>query len=54
MFLFGFSKSELDNVADDELEHLQLIASQWLTNPQNIAKDVLAGILIEVVHDNES
>jgi len=39
IFLFGFSKSETENITDDELEDLQLIATQWLTD---------AGILIEV------
>ncbi len=52
VFLFGFSKSQMDNVADDELKDLQLIASQWLNDTRKITKDWSAGILIEVKNDD--
>lgn len=53
VFLFGFAKSDRDNIDADELDDVQSIASQWLTDGRKIAKDVAAGILIEVKNDNE-
>ncbi|EHS51343.1 hypothetical protein PDO_5175, partial [Rhizobium sp. PDO1-076] len=35
------------------LEDLKTIAKQWLTDPKRIEKDLAAGILNEVQHDNE-
>lgn len=50
--MFGFAKNDKDNIEDDELEDLQTIASQWLNDAATIARDVKAGILIEVkCHD---
>jgi len=54
VFLFGFAKSDRDNIGTDELDDLQAIASQWLSDERKIGKDVAAGILIEVKHDDEN
>ncbi len=48
VFIYGFAKSDRDNIDDDDLADLQIIAAQWLKDPGNIAKDTKAGILIEV------
>jgi hypothetical protein len=53
VFMFGFAKSDQDNIEDDELEDLQTIAAQWLKDPAKVAKDEKAGILIEVKCDDE-
>ena len=53
VFVFGFSKSERANVGEGELASLQSIASQWLGDGSKLAKDLAAGILIEVEHDGE-
>lgn len=53
IFLAGFAKSERANITDDDLEDLKTIAKQWLTDPKRIEKDLAAGILNEVQHDNE-
>jgi hypothetical protein len=54
VFMFGFAKNERDNIDADELEVLKIVASQWLGDARKIAKDVAAGILIEVKHDDEN
>lgn len=54
VFLFGFAKSDRDNIDDAELSDLQTIAGQWLADGSRIGKDVAAGILIEVKHDDEN
>jgi hypothetical protein len=41
----------MDNIADDDLKDLQLIAAQSLSDIQKISKDISAGILIEVKDD---
>lgn len=53
-FMFGFAKNERDNITEDELDSLQTIAGQWLSDGRKIEKDIAAGILIEVKHDDES
>jgi hypothetical protein len=53
IFLFGFAKKDLDNVEDGDLEDLQTLGRQWLTDEKKIAKDVEAGILIEVTYEGE-
>lgn len=54
IFMFGFAKSDRDNVEDDELEDLQTIAAQWLKDAATVAKDIKAGILIEVRCNGEN
>lgn len=51
VFLFGFAKSERDNIRD-ELRELRAIARQWLADRWKIEKDAAAGVLIEVRHDD--
>jgi hypothetical protein len=41
VFLFGFAKSERDDIGDEDL---QLIARQWFSEPTKIDKDLAAGI----------
>lgn len=53
VFLAGFAKNERANIADDDLEDLKTIARQWLMDPKTIEKDLAAGILNEVLHDDE-
>ncbi|MDW9783003.1 type II toxin-antitoxin system RelE/ParE family toxin [Sinorhizobium meliloti] len=53
IFLAGFAKSERANITEDDLEDLKTIAKQWLTDPKRVEKDLAAGILNEVLHDNE-
>jgi hypothetical protein len=54
VFLYGFAKSERDNIDDDELETAREIAKGWLTaTPSQIAR-ALADGLIQEVHDAES
>jgi hypothetical protein len=53
VFLFGFAKRDRDNIEADELDDLRTIAGQWLGDAWKIANDVTAGILIEVINDDE-
>jgi hypothetical protein len=49
IFLFGFAKSDLDNIADDQLATLHEMATMWLaTNAQKIERAIKDGLLIEV------
>ena len=54
VFLFGFAKNERNNIDPGELRDLQTIAGQWLDDPSKIARDVAAGILIEVNDGDQS
>lgn len=54
VFLFGFAKSDRENIGPDELEDLQTIAGLWFADAKKIDKDMTAGILIEVEHDDET
>ena len=48
-FVHGFAKKDQDNIEDDELAALKLLASQMLSyDDQAIAKAVESGTLIEV------
>jgi hypothetical protein len=53
IFLFGFAKSDQDNVDDDDLDDLRTIARQWLADAKKVARDIAAGILIETTYDDE-
>jgi hypothetical protein len=49
VFLFGFAKSELDNIDDDQLATLREAAALWLAaNAQKIERAIKDGLLIEV------
>jgi hypothetical protein len=50
VFMFGFAKNERDNIDSRELATLQMVAAQWFSEPDKIARDARAGILIEVKH----
>jgi hypothetical protein len=54
VFLYGFAKNDLDNIGDDDLEDFQTLGRQWLDDARKIAKDLAAGILIEVNHDDKT
>lgn len=51
VFMFGFSKNELDNIGPDDLADLRLLAKGWFESAATMASDVSNGILIEVGHD---
>jgi hypothetical protein len=52
VFLFGFAKSELDNIDDDQLATLRETAALWIAaDAQKLERALKAGLLIEVRHD---
>jgi hypothetical protein len=52
VFLFGFAKSELDNIEEDQLATLRETAALWITaDAQKIEQALKDGLLIEVRHD---
>jgi hypothetical protein len=54
VFLFGFAKSERDNIDDDELATLHDIAKGWLgANAGALARAVADGLIQEVEYDEE-
>jgi hypothetical protein len=54
VFLYGFAKSERENIADDELETLREIGAVWLAaDAQRITKAVKENALQEVRDDDE-
>jgi hypothetical protein len=54
VFLFGFVKSELDNIDDDQLATLRETAALWLaSNAQKIERAITDGLLIEVRDDDQ-
>jgi len=54
VFLFGFAKSELDNIDDDQLATLRETSALWLAaNAQKIEQANKDGLLIEVRDDDQ-
>ncbi|MGA9865931.1 MAG: type II toxin-antitoxin system RelE/ParE family toxin [Acetobacteraceae bacterium] len=54
VFLYGFAKSELDNIDSDQLSELRTIATNWLqASPAKIALALEDGALQEVRYDEE-
>jgi hypothetical protein len=54
VFLYGFAKSERDNVGDDELATLRDIAQAWLqADAKALARAIADGMIQEVVYDEE-
>jgi hypothetical protein len=54
VFLFGFAKSERDNVEDDELATLRDIARGWLeADGKALARAIEDGLIQEVAYDDE-
>lgn len=53
-FVHGFAKKDQDNIANNELAALKLLASQMLSfDDKEIAKAVESGVLIEVSRDEQ-
>ncbi len=49
-FVYGFAKSDQDNIRDDELVALKALASELLTYPdETLAIAIASGTLIEVM-----
>lgn len=52
IFMFGFAKSDRDNIDEDELKSLKEMASSWLNaNEEQIDKSLLNGSLKEIKYD---
>ena len=55
VFLYGFAKSERDNIVADELETLKEIGAAWLeANKERLEYAIKEGILREVSYDNKN
>jgi hypothetical protein len=53
VFIYGFAKSERENIDEDELETLRDIAGAWLrADASRLARAVAEGELQEVVDEN--
>ena len=48
VFLFGFSKNEVENIGPDDLADLRLLAKGWFESASTVARDLETGVLIEV------
>jgi hypothetical protein len=48
VFLFGFSKNELENIGPQDLADLRLLAKGWFESDATVARDLETGVLIEV------
>ena len=54
VFLYGFAKSERDNVDDNELATLRDIAKGWFHSDANtLARAIAAGLVLEVLNDDQ-
>lgn len=54
VFLYGFAKSDRDNIEDDELQDLRTLGANWLAATQAQIEQALdAGELKEIAHDGE-
>jgi hypothetical protein len=55
VFLFGFAKSEQENIGSDELVFLRELAKNWLTaDSAKIRKEIETGNLQEIEDDKET
>lgn len=53
VFLFGFAKSERENISPDELATLKEIAALWLAaDAVKIERALVEGVLVEVKHES--
>jgi hypothetical protein len=51
VFLFGFAKSEIDNIDDDQLATLrEIAAASFAADDMKISRAIADGLLIEVQH----
>lgn len=54
MFIFGFAKSERENITPDQLADLKAIASDFLSRSESgLSDDIEAGRLQEVHYDHK-
>ena len=54
VFLYGFAKSERDNVDNDELATLRDIAKGWFQADVNtLTRAIADGLIQEVLNDNQ-
>jgi hypothetical protein len=54
VFLYGFAKSERDNIDDDELQSLRIIGANWLAATDAVVRRALTdGDLQEITNDDE-
>jgi hypothetical protein len=52
VFLFGFAKSEMDNIDEKQLATLKETAASWLAaDDRTLARAISDGILIEVRYE---
>jgi len=55
VFLYGFAKSERDNIEDDELATLREIAASWLeADNERLERAIKEGFLREVGYDERN
>jgi hypothetical protein len=55
VFMFGFAKSEQENIGSDELVFLRALAKNWLTaDNAKIRKEIVTGNLQEIEDDEET
>jgi hypothetical protein len=53
--MFGFAKSEQENIGSDELVFLRALAKNWLTaDNAKIRKEIVTGNLQEIEDDEET
>ncbi|WP_183754880.1 type II toxin-antitoxin system RelE/ParE family toxin [Pseudochelatococcus contaminans] len=54
VFLYGFAKSDRDNIDDDELEALRTIGANWLAASADLVGQAIEdGNLKEIEHDDD-
>ena len=54
VFLYGFAKSDRDNIDDDELEALRTIGANWLAaSTELVGQAIEDGDLKEIEHDED-
>jgi hypothetical protein len=51
VFIYGFAKSERDNIEDDELTTLQEIAAGWLATDVKRIEDAIANKILQEVQN---
>lgn len=51
VFIYGFAKSERDNIEDDELTTLQEIAAGWLAADAKRLENAIANKILQEVHN---
>lgn len=54
VFLYGFAKSERENITPDDLDTLREIGAAWIeASKEHLEKAIKEGILTEVSYDNK-